>query len=618
MRIVLTPLRLNSPASLVTNGMTKLLSQILDKPARTSNAAAHVAEARTQLSKTRFLARAWSETVEHCTRAPLAAAFAHRALASLASASATGPQAQTNLAGGELDATAKNIADSIGASAAVLPRQEGLHVVTSLYPALMPEADRSAQGAFYTPPALSSRLLDQASEQGVDWRKARILDPAAGGGAFLIQTISRMRNALGDCEPAFVLAQVASRLLGLERDPNAAALAQAAVDIALQDLSIASGRQVPRIVRVCDTLIEPPDESFDLVIGNPPYGRVTLTSDQRRRYARSLFGHANLYGVFTDAALRWTKSGGLIAYLTPTSFLAGQYFAALRGLLAREAPPVAIDLVHARKGVFEDVQQETVLATYRKGERAGRARVSYLKVTSELNAIVERNGSIGLPRRPGEPWLAPRSSSHRNLIARAERMPNRLLDWGYSVSTGPLVWNRFKDQLCQHSNGSSVYPLIWAEAITPDGRFIFRALKKNHSPYFRLGERDAWLLSRQACVLVQRTTAKEQARRIIAAELPADFVNEHRGVVIENHLNMVRARGAAQVPLSVVATILNSNVVDQVFRCMSGSVAVSSFELSALPLPAAGQLTRLSQLVAGGAARVEVDSECNRLYGIGS
>ena len=39
-----------------------------------------------------------------------------------------------------------------------------------------------------------------------------------------------------------------------------------------------------------------------------------------------------------------------------------------------------------------------------------------------------------------------------------------------------------------------------------------------------------------ACILVQRTTAKEQARRLIAAELPSEFVHQHRGVVVENHL----------------------------------------------------------------------------------
>ena len=92
-------------------------------------------------------------------------------------------------------------------------------------------------------------------------------------------------------------------------------------------------------------------------------------------------------------------------------------------------------------------------------------------------------------------------------------------------------------------------------------------------------------------MLLQRTTAKEQARRLIAAELPERFVREHRLVVVENHLNMIRPLdGAPKVPPAVVAALLNSEVVDHAFRCISGSVAVSAFELgiAAAAIPESG------------------------------
>ncbi|WP_232209347.1 hypothetical protein [Sphingomonas sp. SKA58] len=101
--------------------------------------------------------------------------------------------------------------------------------------------------------------------------------------------------------------------------------------------------------------------------------------------------------MFTDIAVRWTKKGGTIAYLTPTSFLFGHYYSALRTLIAKEAPPVAIDFVHARRDVFEDVLQETLLAAYKRGAKPGRAQVHYVEVTNEHEARVIRNGTIGLP-----------------------------------------------------------------------------------------------------------------------------------------------------------------------------------------------------------------------------
>lgn len=351
---------------------------------------------------------------------------------------------------------------------------------------------------------------------------------------------------------------------------------------------------MPLFVKVCDTLEEEPSAVYDLVVGNPPYGRVQLTATQRLRYARSLYGHANLYGVFTDIALRWTRPGGVIAYLTPTSVLGGQYYAALRQLLADEAPPVAIDFVHARKGVFEDVLQETLLALYQKGGARTRFQVHYLNVDSERQARLTKNGKVGLPVDAAAPWLAPREPSHVRLIAAAECLSSRLADWGYKVSTGPLVWNRFKPQMRARA-GRGLHPLIWAEAVTADGRFVFRADKKNHAPYFKPERGDEWLIVDRSCVLVQRTTAKEQLRRLIAAELSQEFIETHGGVIVENHLNMVRATSTPKVSPAAVAAILNSDTIDQVFRCISGSVAVSAFELAAIPLPPASAMARSSR-----------------------
>ena len=193
-------------------------------------------------------------------------------------------------------------------------------------------------------------------------------------------------------------------------------------------------------------------------------------------------------------------------------------------------------------------------------------------------------------------------------------MPARLADWGYEVSTGPLIWNRFKSQMRARA-GRGHFPLIWAEAVTPDGCFIFRADKRNHSPYFKTEPGDDWLIVNKSCVLVQRTTAKEQLRRLIAAELPATFIETHGGVVVENHLNMVRPIGMPKVSSAAVAAVLNSDTVDQMFRCISGSVAVSAFELEAIPLPTADAMAQIERLVTGGAKRTAIEQALLGLYG---
>ncbi|CAN5496340.1 N-6 DNA methylase [soil metagenome] len=563
----------------------------------------------------RHVARAWSETPPEQQRV---AAIADFALAALTAFDEARHPVATRAGSGTLLQPETELARSAGLAAVPLPMAEALHWLTSLYSGLLPTEMRSRLGAFYTPPALATRLLDQAEEAGVEWRTARVLDPAAGGGAFLVEAAVRMRAALADCAPALILAQIGARLKGIEIDPHAARIGQRAIEIALADLAAEAKRPVPQIITQGDGLTVTPVPVYDLVVGNPPYGRVSLSPGDRVRFARGLYGHANLYGVFTDLALQWTRKGGLIAFLTPTSVLSGQYFSALRTLLAQEAPPVAIDFVHARSGVFDDVQQETMLAVYRKDAVPGRTQIHYIHVDSPTNTRIVRNGTIALPKHAAAPWLAPRRVEHGPLIAAAEVMPARLADLGYRVATGPLVWNRHKAQLRDKPTGKKTHPLIWSEAVGTDGSFRFRADKKNHRPFFALEPGDDWLLVDKAAILVQRTTAKEQRRRIIAAELPASFVDVHGGVVVENHLNMIVPVGSPKVSPGVLACLLNSEIVDQLFRCISGSVAVSAFELEALPLPSAGDLAPLARALAKRLDRVALDNICAGLYDVSS
>jgi adenine-specific DNA-methyltransferase len=64
-----------------------------------------------------------------------------------------------------------------------------------------------------------------------------------------------------------------------------------------------------------------------------------------------------------------------------------------------------------------------------------------------------------------------------------------------------------------------------------------------------------------------------------------------------------------------LAAFLNSTAADSVFRCLSGSVAVSAYELEALPLPPASCLRELDAAVRRHATREVLDSICERLYG---
>jgi adenine-specific DNA-methyltransferase len=90
----------------------------------------------------------------------------------------------------------------------------------------------------------------------------------------------------------------------------------------------------------------------------------------------------------------------------------------------------------------------------------------------------------------------------------------------------------------------------------------------------------------------------------------------HGGVVVENHLNMVRTTGKPKVSPAAIAAVLNSDTIDQVFRCISGSVAVSAFELEAIPLPPASAMAPIEELARCGATRAAIEKVLRSLYGL--
>lgn len=502
-------------------------------------------------------------------------------------------------------------AGNFGRDLAALPLAEANGLIGRLYAQALPAADRAASGVFYTPPALVRRLLAKAEHAGHAWGTDRAIDPSCGAGAFLVQAACRMLAELRAVNPAIALTNLAARLRGWEIDPFAAWLAQVSVELAALEPVIATGRRLGAIVEVRDALAPFTDAAgrWELVMGNPPFGKVKDTPALRDRFRRSLYGHPNLYGLFTDLAVHLARpDGGIVAYLTPASFLAGDYFKRLRRVLHHDAPPVSIDLVESRTDAFEDVLQEVALSVFKRGITAGAASCAVLTVTPG-GMVDQSTGALVLPADPDAPWTLPRSADDTRLVEHLRAMPARLSDWGYQVSTGPLVWNRHKPRLHEEQKPGLV-PVVWAEAVTPDGRFVLKASRRNHRAWFQPRGPDDPNLVHRPCVLVQRTTAKEQYRRLICAEMSASVFARFKVVAVENHLNMVRPIGKKpKVPLRAVARFLATDTADRVLRCINASVAVSASELEAMPLPKAEQLA---------AAMKEADfaAAIRRIYGL--
>jgi adenine-specific DNA-methyltransferase len=519
----------------------------------------------------------------------------------------------------ELDNLLISLADALGAAASKLNFIEASYQIGNIYTSVLPEDYRSINGIYYTPPSLTYRIIQMAEDAGIDWTSANILDPACGGGAFLAPLALRIATAFKPFDPDLLISHIENHLSGYELDEFSAWLSQVFVEVALNKICLGKNRRLNNLVKVSNSLnYFNQEEKFDLIIGNPPYGKIKLGESKRGQYKEGLYGHANLYGLFTQFAISNLSEKGVIAFVTPTSFLSGEYFKNLRSVISKKCTPLEFDFISFRKGVFENVLQETMLATYQKNiEKNRRIQINELQIDLDKNIEVNKLGAFALPEETSSPWLLPRSHNQSKILHKIAVLDNKLETWGYTVKTGPLVWNRHKSQLRNKKEQGS-YPLIWAEAITITGEFLWRAKKQNHTPYFKIeGKKDNWLLTNHQCILMQRTTAKEQNKRLITAILPLKFLKQNKYVVIENHVNIIKPiTPKPKVSLEVLNTLLNSEAVDLVFRCISGSVAVSAYELEEMPLPSYDKVKNLEKLIKQKTSSEEIEKECFKIYNL--
>src|SRR5262249_30358531 len=187
--------------------------------------------------------------------------------------------------------------------------------------------------------------------------------------------------------------------------------------------------------------------------------------------------------------------------------------------------------------------------------------------------------------RGGGAWLLPRRAGDTPVAAAAAAAPLRLADLGYRCSTGPLVWNRRAADLTP-TPGPGTVPVLWGADI--DGGVVHRDPARDRLRYLRLraGDEPVLVLDTPA-ILVQRTTAPEQPRRLVVAALCPDALRRFGGrLVVENHVNVIRS--VSPDPLltrQALAAVLAAEPLDRVLRSLSGSVAVSAYELESLPFP---------------------------------
>lgn len=70
------------------------------------------------------------------------------------------------------------------------------------------------------------------------------------------------------------------------------------------------------------------------------------------------------------------------------------------------------------------------------------------------------------------------------------------------------------------------------------------------------------------------------------------------------------------VSAHVLAAFPNSKAINDAFRTISGSVAVSAYELESLPLPPAKKMAHLTTLMEKNSVPAAIEAACQKIYAL--
>ena len=238
--------------------------------------------------------------------------------------------------------------------------------------ALRPAIDRRAQGATYTPLHIVEAMVTWAASQSGG--AARVVDPGAGSGRFLVRAGRRVPDA---------------ELWGVELDPVAALLARAHLAAA----GLAKRARV--IVADYRDVVLPGHDGRTLYIGNPPYVRHHLIPERwkawlvRTAAARGLIASqlAGLHAYFFLATVEKARTGDYGTFVTAAEWLDVNYGRLIRELVTGALGGRSIHVIEPKAAPFPDAQTTAAITCFEIGGRPPSIRLRRVSAGKPVGSL---------------------------------------------------------------------------------------------------------------------------------------------------------------------------------------------------------------------------------------
>ncbi|MFA9240498.1 MAG: Eco57I restriction-modification methylase domain-containing protein [Candidatus Paceibacteria bacterium] len=289
-----------------------------------------------------------------------------------------------------------------------------------------------------------------------DWLfNLKILDPACGSGAFLNQALEYLIKEhkqlqydlalMGDLFSSYTVEEsvLEHNLYGVDINEDAVEIAK----LSLWLRTAQKGRTLTNLndkIICANSLLEMPfsENSFDVVIGNPPYVQLQSMIEMSKTLKNSNYdtfeSTGDLYVLFYELGNRLLKQNGLLGYITSNKWMRAKYGKSLRKYLAENTSiKVLIDL---GKNIFEDATVDSNILIFTK-EKVTNHDCIALDLSSETKLTDfgdYMQNTININKFTDENWIL-NNPIEQQIQDKIDKVGVSLKDWKLNINRGILT-----------------------------------------------------------------------------------------------------------------------------------------------------------------------------------
>lgn len=322
----------------------------------------------------------------------------------------------------------------------------------------------------------------------------------------------------------------------------------------------------------------PKDRRFSHILLNPPYARLSPTSEDGKYLRENGVSVSNYYSAFLWLSIDLLEDGGTLVAIVPRSFCNGPHFREFRKHIHKHARITAIHHFSSRGSVFarDRVLQEVLVVRLERRDDAPAVSLSWSDGAADISrrsiAVVDQSRIV--PSYAGGVITVPSSPES---AARSPEPGDYLIQAPLTASTGSVVDFRMSDWISDRRSSTSV-PLIGSDSLTsPTSTEVLRFIELSEAT-------KGHIFAPGTYVVIRRISPRERRPRLDARLVDATGEPFSNGVAFENHLNVIHAAREG-LPIDLARDLLaqlQSTVVEEQLIERVGSTQINIADILSL------------------------------------